>query len=110
MEAIDSTDINDYWLTIKHNFIKRYKSKIYGGDPSYKVVADHDSLKKIDFQFLDAIRDVERDLFTGSNTLLREVIDFFMDFDIKSSGESKEEQLRKIAKNKNEFRFQAILW
>lgn len=103
MEIIESADISDYWLTIKHQFLKKYKSKLYGGEPSLKNVADSEALKKIDFQFLDAIRDVNRDLFSGRNTLLREVIDFFMDFDIKSSKESKEEQLKKISNKKKEF-------
>ena len=103
MEIIGSADINDYWLTIKHQFLKKYKSKLYGGDPLLKTIADPEALRKIDFQFLDAIRDVNRDLFSGRNTLLREVIDFFMDFDIKSSKDSKEEQLKKISDKKREF-------
>lgn len=37
----------------------------------------------MDTSDLDAIRDVERDMFTGRNTLLHEVLDFFLDYDIK---------------------------
>ncbi|MCK0158927.1 AAA family ATPase [Cellulophaga sp. F20128] len=81
---VNSEDIEDYWLTIKHQFLKKYTSKIYCGNPDYKNVVDNDTIKKVDFQFLDAIRDVERDLFSGKNTLLREVIDFFIDYEIKS--------------------------
>ena len=44
-------------------------------------------LSKFDFQFLSAIRDVERDLFKGNNSLLKDVIDFYMDYDIKSNVE-----------------------
>ncbi|MGY5343587.1 ATP-dependent nuclease [Paenibacillus glucanolyticus] len=58
---------------------------------------------KKDFQFIDAIRDVERDLFTGKNTLLREVIDFFMDYSIKSSKKDKHTQLQEIEQLKKEF-------
>ena len=36
-------------------------------------------LKKFDFQFLKAVRDVERDMYTGNNSLLKDVIDFFID-------------------------------
>lgn len=103
MGVLGSADINDYWLTIKHQFLKKYKSKLYGGEPLLKTVADSEALQKVDFQFLDAIRDVNRDLFSGRNTLLREVIDFFMDFDIKSSKESKEKQLKQISDKKKEF-------
>lgn len=53
---------------------------------------------------MDAVRDVERDLFTGKNSLLREVLDFFMDYEIKSdSSKSKEEQQQEIARRKNKF-------
>lgn len=77
------TSLKDVWLTIKHEFLKKYVYKIYGGKPDLQSTADHDALLKFDFQFLNAIRDVERDMFTGRTTLLREVIDFFMDYEIK---------------------------
>lgn len=76
-------DIKKAWKIIKHDFIRLYISKIWGGDPSLQMQADSESLQKFDFQFLDAIRDVERDMFSGRNTLLRDVLDFFMDYDIK---------------------------
>ncbi len=76
------------WSTLQHEFLRYYQYKIFGGDPALQVAADHDSLKKFDFQFLNAIRDVERDMFTGRNTMLRDVLDFFMDYEIKSADES----------------------
>lgn len=101
---ITSDNIEDYWLAIKHNFLRKYKSNIYGGNPDFKQVADSEALKKIDFQFLDAVRDVERDLFTGKNTLLREVIDFFMDYEIKSDRTiTKVKQQEEIAQLKKQF-------
>ncbi|PAD92929.1 ATP-dependent nuclease [Shouchella clausii] len=108
MGDISSSDIEDYWLAIKHHFLRKYKSNIYGGNPDYKQVADSESLKKIDFQFLDAIRDVERDLFTGRNTLLREVIDFFMDYEIKSDKtKDKPQQQTELNQLKKEFSINA---
>jgi putative ATP-dependent endonuclease of OLD family len=108
MANILSDDIEDYWLAIRHNFLRKYKSNIYGGNPDYKQVADSEGLKKIDFQFLDAIRDVERDLFTGRNTLLREVIDFFMDYEIKNDKtKDKAQQQTEIAQLKKEFSINA---
>ncbi len=71
------------WAIIKRDFLRYYVSKIWGGDPNLQDQANIDDLRKFDFQFLDAIRDVERDMLTGRNTLLREVIDFFLDYDIK---------------------------
>jgi predicted ATP-dependent endonuclease of OLD family len=67
-------------------------------------VADSDALNKFDFQFLDAIRDVERDMFTGKNTLLKEVLDFFMDYDIKTdTTKTKAEKTKAIRKKKKIF-------
>jgi predicted ATP-dependent endonuclease of OLD family len=108
MQLIESDDIENYWLAIKHQFLRKYSSKIYSGNPDYKNVVDTDTSKKIDFQFLDAIRDVNRDLFTGKNTLLREVIDFFIDYDIKSNKEiEKKEQQKQIAKKRKDFSVEA---
>jgi predicted ATP-dependent endonuclease of OLD family len=104
MSLVKSQQIEDYWLVIKHQFLKKYSSKIYCGNPDYKNIADSETLKKIDFQFLDAIRDVERDLFTGRNTLLREVIDFFIDYEIKNNKKiDKKTQRKQIFDKRSEF-------
>lgn len=81
-------DKSKAWQTIKHEFLRFYVSKIYGGDPSLSLSADSLNLQKFDFQFLNAIRDVERDMFTGKNTMLRDVLDFFIDYEIKSADEA----------------------
>lgn len=65
-------------------------------------MADIESLQKFDFQFLDAIRDVERDMLTGRNTLLRDVLDFFMDFDIKEKTDKSDDEKNEEIKLKKE--------
>lgn len=97
-------DINDCWKAIEHNFLRKYTSKIYVGNPDFKNLLQPEDINRFDFQFLDAIRDVERDLYKGNNSLLREVIDFFMDYDIKNHpvmGE--EEKSDKILDKKTNF-------
>ena len=79
----EAENVKKAWLIIKHNFIRLYIHKIFGGESRLQNIADTDCLQKFDFQFLDAIRDVERDMFSGRNTLLKEVLHFFMDYDIK---------------------------
>ncbi|WP_041219371.1 ATP-dependent nuclease [Desulfitobacterium dichloroeliminans] len=97
-------DLNMAWKIIKHDFIRLFAYKVWGGDPITQTVADSESLQKFDFQFLDAIRDVERDMLTGKNTLLRNVLDFFMDYEIKSDVTKSEEDKRKeIEKKKQDF-------
>lgn len=83
--AVNKTDdIIGVWKVIQDEFLRLYTYKILGGDPTNQITADSESLNKFDFQFLDAIRDVERDMFSGKNTLLKDVLNFFMDYDIKS--------------------------
>ena len=101
---ITNMDIEMFWNIFEYNFINKYIYKIYIGNPEYKIIVDYDILKKFDFQFLSAIRDVERDMFTGKNPLLREVIDFFIDYDIKNEKTiDKSEKENQIKKRKKEF-------
>ncbi len=103
-----STSIIEAWRVIDRNFLRLYTYKIYGGNLENQITVDGEYLKKFDFQFLDAIRDVERDMFSGKNTLLKNVLDFFMDFDIKSNeGLDDDDKERKIKDKKIEFEQQA---
>lgn len=104
MKKISTEDINHYWKAIEHNFLKKYVHRVYVGNPEFKNSVQNDEINRFDFQFLTAIRDVERDLFKGNNSLLREVIDFFMDYDIKSNSElEKKEKIEQIQKKKRDF-------
>jgi putative ATP-dependent endonuclease of the OLD family len=94
------------WKVIKHDFIRLFTYKIWGGNLINQTVADSESLQRFDFQFLDAIRDVERSMLTGRNTLLRDVLDFFMDYEIKSLPESektKDDKKAEIKQKKQAF-------
>jgi putative ATP-dependent endonuclease of the OLD family len=75
------------WKTIEKLFLKKYTSKIFGGDSKNKNKADADMLDKFDFQFLDAIRDAERQMFYGHNTILKQVLTYFLDYDITQGKE-----------------------
>lgn len=67
---------------IEKKFLKKYVSRIFGGDPKKEEIADPENLNRFDFQFLDAIRDAEKEMFYGNNTLLRDVLNYFLDYDI----------------------------
>ncbi|WJQ81923.1 ATP-dependent nuclease [Brevibacillus brevis] len=95
-------DRDKAWRIIQQDFLRLYVYKIWGGNIDNQIVADSESLQKFDFQFLDAIRDVERDMLSGKNTLLRDVLDFFMDYDIKSDQARTEEQKREDIKLKKQ--------
>lgn len=108
LNKITSTDAQEYWKEIEVNFLRKYTSKIFVGNPEYRVVIDSESINKFDFQYLNAIRDVERDLFSGKNALLKEVIDFFMDYEIKTDlSIKKEDKQAQISIRKKEFSMKA---
>lgn len=94
----------EIWEVIKKHFIRRYIYKIWVGDPKNQVQIDNENLSKFDFQFLDAIRDVERDMFSGRNTLLKDIIEFFIDYDIKSNKDLTEsERFEELNQRKDKF-------
>jgi predicted ATP-dependent endonuclease of OLD family len=95
---LSSSSPNDYWHLIESKFLRKYKYKRYVGNPEHKNTLDSSDLEKFDFQFLSPIRDVERDLYSGSNTLLKEVIDFFMDYDIKTDKDLSDRKKRRNQK------------
>lgn len=98
------TDKDALWKVLRHDFIRFYKYKIWGGDLINRSTADPESLQKFDFQFLDAIRDAERDMFSGKHTLLRDVFDFFMDYDVKiDQTKNKEAKQQDIKLRKDKF-------
>ncbi|AQW92883.1 MULTISPECIES: ATP-dependent nuclease [Elizabethkingia] len=101
---VDSKQTQNIWDCIKHDFLRLYVSKIWAGNIVNQATADSEALQKFDFQFLDAIRDVQRDMLTGKNTLLRDVLDFFMDYDIKSDpSKNNEEKYTEIKSRKQAF-------
>ncbi|MDD4714794.1 MAG: AAA family ATPase [Candidatus Absconditabacteria bacterium] len=103
-QIINVSTKEEAWKIIGDSFIRLYINKTWVGNPDNQVLIDGESLGKFDFQFLDAIRDVERDMFSGKNTLLKNVIDFFIDYDIKSDKElTKEQQFEQITNRKKGF-------
>lgn len=105
---VDPKAIDKALNIIKQDFIRLYTFKIWGGNLSNQTVAENDSLQKFDFQFLDAIRDVERDMLTGRNTLLRDVFNFFIDYEIKIDRTiTNEEKAEIIKRRRNDFSLKA---
>lgn len=100
----DKEDKKEIWKILKQDFIRFYSYKIWGGEVDNRIIADSESLKKFDFQFLNAVRDVERDMFTGRDTMLKKIFDFFIDYDIKSDEKmGDEKKLDEINKRVKKF-------
>lgn len=105
-DLISDLEINDYegyWSFLEEYFIDKYVYKLFIGDEKLKNLVDRDDLSKFDFQFLSALRDVEKDLLSGKKSLLKEILDFFTDYDVPNSDLSEFEQEKTIKQNKAEF-------
>jgi len=77
-----SYDREKCWKLISKYYLPKYVSRIYGGNPEKKEKADSEWLDKFDFQFLDAIRDAEKQMFYGNNTVLKNVLSYYLDYDL----------------------------
>ena len=98
---------NEAFKTISNEFLRFYTYKIWGGEVANQNQADGELLQKFDFQFLDAIRDVERDLTSGRNIMLKNVLSFFIDYDIKISQDTDEQKDIDLKNNRESFYNQA---
>lgn len=72
------------WNLLK-KYIPKYVSRIYAGNPDLKNRVEPEYLKKFNSEFLDAFRDVENKLFTGQKTILKDTLNYFLDYDLKVS-------------------------
>ena len=75
----------DAWSLIEESFLRRYKYSIVGGSPDRREKADAESLNRFDVQSLDALRNVENDLMNSRSALLKEVLDFYIDYEIRNN-------------------------
>lgn len=79
VDVAGAATAKEIWKIIDRDYIRKYQSTRIGG----AGINTRGKLAQIDFQFLDAIRDVSRDLYAGYNPLLRDVLNFFIDYNVK---------------------------
>ncbi|MGV8118311.1 MAG: ATP-dependent endonuclease [Candidatus Xenobiia bacterium LiM19] len=97
--AIEKAEnVEEKWDVLERNILK-YKSYIYGGNPSSKNRAEAEWLEKIGFKLLDALRDVEREMFSGSDPLLKRMLDLFLDYDLKKGDDKDKEKIGAMDKD-----------
>lgn len=82
-DVAGATTVKEIWKIIERDYFRKYQSNRVGG-AAMAAAKVREKLAQIDFQFLDAIRDVSRDLYAGYNPLLRDVLNFFIDYSVKS--------------------------
>jgi predicted ATP-dependent endonuclease of OLD family len=92
------------WRFIKKYYFSKYVGRVYGGNIGNKETASNELLEKFDFQFLDAIRDAEKQMFFGSNTILKDVLNYFLDYGL-TVGKKLEDltpEIQRLLKEKEE--------
>ena len=102
-QGIPKELISKAFKIIDNEFLRLYTHKIWGGEVTNQNQADSELLQRFDFQFLDAIRDVERDLVSGRNVMLKEVLHFFLDYEIKSSTDKALDKNKEIKDKSKQF-------
>lgn len=88
----------EQWSVLEKH-LKRYTSRIYGGNYDSKNKAEQEYLDKFHCEVLDALRDVESKMFSGRNALLKQVLNYFIDSDLQIKEEAERESLQN-ARNK----------
>src|SRR5690625_4360979 len=100
-ENIDRAE--EFWGKLEESYLKKYRHEFLVGHPELGNKVNYEDLRRFSLQYLDAIRDAERDLFKGSSTLLKEVIQFFIDYELKSNSEVDDKIISRIEENKEKF-------
>ena len=102
-DVANATTAGEIWKIIDHDYIRFYRNYRSGGSHVTGVNVSN-ALGQIDFQFLDAIRDVSHDLYAGYNPLLREVLNFFIDYSVKNDAIKTEDEIKEQLKTlRNDF-------
>ena len=99
----DVNDIKNGWSILENDFLRYYVYKLLAGPLDAPIQPEMDKLERFDFQFLGALRNVEDDMFYGRSSMLKDVLNFFIDYGIKTKGErteeEKESELKEVRKN-----------
>lgn len=82
------------WNALEKN-VSKYVSRIYGGNPKAVNRAEGEWLQKFDCKLLDALRDVEDEMFSSKNNLFRQVLKHFLDYELKDEKAKQEVEERR---------------
>lgn len=80
--------------------LPKFVARIYAGDSTNPIQADPDLLRKFDFHFLDALRDVETRMYSGATPLLKSMLRQVLDHDVRDddvAGEKRRRGFQRIA-------------
>lgn len=81
LDELGGAPTREQFCRVLERFLPRYVTRVYGGNPADRITVEGDSLSRFDFQFVDALRDVQSDMFSGQDPLLREMLNQVLDTD-----------------------------
>jgi len=107
-EALGGTADRIKYFEVVEEFLPKFVSRIYAGNQNTLITADGESLNKFDCQFLDALRDVESEMFAGSTPLFRAMLEEALDLEkgtserraLRSSFRGESKKLREVLVNR----------
>lgn len=96
-------NVSELMGIIDSKFIRKYTYAIYGGNENLHQQVLFEDIHKIDFQKVEALRNVEGDIYSGRAELLHDVLGYFLDYNIKTSGKTEEEINKDLLEKRKEF-------
>lgn len=79
--ALGAKPDRDHFFHVLDQFLPKYVSRTFAGLPENRLVAEPDALAKFDCNTVEAIRDVESEMYTGTKPLLRTMLRQVLDHD-----------------------------
>ena len=73
VELGPTPDAARFWR-VTERYLDRYIARVFGGQLDAQIKAEPEALDKISCELLDAIRDVNTELFSGGNPLLKRML------------------------------------
>lgn len=103
----DLDDIGSVWLELEDEFLPKYQRKYFVGESAQPLMDN--SLSRFNCQYLPAIRDAEKRMNSGNKYLLNKLLNFFIDYDLKSNKELKKPDIeKKMQKRHKDFHDLAV--
>ncbi|WP_412937325.1 ATP-dependent nuclease [Lactiplantibacillus plantarum] len=95
----DLDDIGSVWLELEDEFLPKYQRKYFVGESAQPLMDN--SLSRFNCQYLPAIRDAEKRMNSGNKYLLNKLLNFFIDYDLKSNKELKKPDIEKMMQKRH---------
>lgn len=91
---VGRTPTREHYFQTMEALLPKFVSRTYAGDSTNPIQADPDLLRKFDFHFLDALRDVETRMYSGATPLLKSMLRQVMDHDVRGDEPASEKRRR----------------